>query len=80
MTNKTPCSKCGKRVAWNQTHTCVGLYGELEEFITPWWMDTTRDQGDGKLETRTREPLHVPPMVYFLVVVVALIAAAVYLW
>ena len=44
MADKTPCSKCGKRVAWDQSHTCVGPYGELEEFIDPWWVDTAKDQ------------------------------------
>ena len=52
----------------------------MNDHIDPWWVDTMRDQGDGKLETRTRESLHVPPCVFALVVIVALIAAAAYLW
>ncbi len=52
----------------------------MNDHIDPWWVDTMRDQGDGKLETRTREPLHVPPIAYYLVILLALIAAAVYLW
>ncbi len=77
---KIICSGCGKKVAWDKTHTCVGLNGELEESILPWWVDTMKDQGDGNLETRTREPLHVPPCLFYLVVAVAVIAAVVYLW
>ena len=77
---KVICSGCGDKVSPFSTHTCVSWNGELEESITPWWVDTMKDQGDGKLETRTREPLHVPPCVFYLVVAVAVIAAVVYLW
>ena len=31
MMSKVLCSGCGKRVARDQPHTCVGPYGELEE-------------------------------------------------
>ena len=45
-----------------------------------WWVDTMRDQLDDKPAIRVREPLHVPPWVYFLVIATAIIVAAMYLW
>ena len=39
--SKVLCSGCGKRVARDQSHTCVGWNGELEETIL--------DKGDGMM-------------------------------
>ena len=51
-----------------------------DEIITPWWVDTMRDQLDDKPAIRTREPLHVPPWWFYLVTAAAIIAATIYLW
>ena len=56
-----------------------GVY-KMTDHIDPWWVDTMRDQLDDKPDIRTREPLHMPPWVYFLVIVAAIIVAAMYLW
>ena len=79
---KVLCSGCGKRVAWDQTHTCVGWNGEEEESILPWWVDTMKDQLDDKpmfREHKSNQPSRLTCLV-FLVIPIAAVAIMYLLW
>jgi hypothetical protein len=78
--NNYTCRKCGKNIGYGSTHTCVGLYSELEEVANlPWWDGLEKDQYDDKPYWRTKI-LHQPSRVIFLVIVLTVIAALVIMY